>query len=113
MKVRGLKWMSQLTYKDRDSLVTFVDFPAKNWCNIRTTIPFESTFATIRLRHRKTKGNGSAKASLTLVFKLAQIAAKGWRKPRGNHEIPDVLRGVQDTTEFWSRNGSGILKVAQ
>ena len=48
--------------KDRDVLLTFFDFPADNWCHIRTTNPIESTFATIRLRHRKTKGNGSAKA---------------------------------------------------
>ena len=49
--------------KDRDKLLTFYDFPAENWCHIRTTNPIESTFATIRLRHRKTKGNGTAKAA--------------------------------------------------
>jgi transposase-like protein len=81
--------------KDRDVLLTFFDFPAENWCHIRTTNPIESTFATIRLRHRKTKGNGSAKASLTMMFKLAQSASKGWRKLRGHQHIPDLLRGVR------------------
>jgi len=81
--------------KDRDELLTFFDFPAENWCHIRTTNPIESTFATIRLRHRKTKGNGSAKASLTMMFKLAQSAAKGWRKLRGHHHIPELIRGVK------------------
>lgn len=81
--------------KDRDVLLTFFDFPAENWCHIRTTNPIESTFATIRLRHRKTKGNGSAKASLTMMFKLAQSAAKGWRKLRGHHHIPELIRGVK------------------
>lgn len=81
--------------KDRDVLLTFFDFPADNWCHIRTTNPIESTFATIRLRHRKTKGNGSAKASLTMMFKLAQSASKGWRKLRGHHHIPDLIRGVK------------------
>jgi transposase-like protein len=81
--------------KDRDVLLTFFDFPAENWCHIRTTNPIESTFATIRLRHRKTKGNGSATASLTMMFKLAQSASKGWRKLRGHHHIPDLIRGVK------------------
>ena len=81
--------------KDRDVLLTFFDFPAENWCHIRTTNPIESTFATIRLRHRKTKGNGSAKASLTMMFKLAQSASKGWRKLRGHHHIPDLIRGIK------------------
>ena len=81
--------------KDRDVLLTFFDFPAENWCHIRTTNPIESTFATIRLRHRRTKGNGSARASLTMMFKLAQSASKGWRKLRGHHHIPDLIRGVK------------------
>ena len=81
--------------KDRDALLTFFDFPAENWCHIRTTNPIESTFATIRLRHRKTKGNGNAKASVTMMFKLAQSASKGWRKLRGHHHIPDLIRGVR------------------
>ena len=81
--------------KDRDVLLTFFDFPAENWCHIRTTNPIESTFATIRLRHRKTKGNGSAKASLTMMFKLAQSASKGWRKLSGHQHIPDLLRGIK------------------
>lgn len=81
--------------KDRDSLMAFFNFPAESWCHIRTTNPIESTFATIRLRHRKTKGNGSAKASLVMMFKLAESASKGWRKLKGHHHIPELLRGVK------------------
>ncbi|MEZ6043969.1 MAG: IS256 family transposase [Planctomycetaceae bacterium] len=81
--------------KDRDVLLTFYNFPADNWCHIRTTNPIESTFATIRLRHRKTKNNGSAKASTVMIFKLAQSAAKGWRKLRGHQHIPELIKGVR------------------
>ena len=81
--------------KDRDVLLSFFDFPAESWCHLRTTNPIESTFATIRLRHRKTKGNGSAKASATMMFKLAQSASKGWRKLRGHKHIPDLIQGVR------------------
>ena len=81
--------------KDREVLLSFFDFPAESWCHLRTTNPIESTFATIRLRHRKTKGNGSAKASATMMFKLAQSASKGWRKLRGHKHIPDLIQGVR------------------
>ena len=81
--------------KDRTELLAFYDFPAENWCHIRTTNPIESTFATIRLRQRKTRGCGSAKTSLTMMFKLAQSAAKGWRKLRGHTHLKDLLRGVR------------------
>ena len=40
--------------KDREVLLTFYDFPAEHWRHLRTTNPIESTFATIRLRHRRT-----------------------------------------------------------
>ena len=80
--------------KDREALLTFYDFPAEHWKHLRTTNPIESTFATVRLRHRRTKGNGSRAACLAMVFKLAQSAEKHWRRLNGHQLIPDVIRGV-------------------
>lgn len=80
--------------KDRDVLLTFYDFPAEHWTHIRTTNPIESTFATVRLRTRKTKGAGSRLASLTMVFKLTLTAQKRWRALNGSQLIADVIRGV-------------------
>jgi putative transposase len=80
--------------KDRDVLLAFYDFPAEHWRHLRTTNPIESTFATIRLRHRRTKGNGSRSASLTMMFKLAESAARRWRMLNGHELLPDVIRGV-------------------
>jgi transposase-like protein len=81
--------------KDRDVLLTFYDFPAEHWVHIRTTNPIESTFATVRLRHRKTKGSGSRKACLAMVFKLMEIASKKWRALNGSTLIRDVIAGIQ------------------
>jgi len=81
--------------KDRDVLLTFYDFPAEHWVHLRTTNPIESTFATVRLRHRRTKGSGSRTACLTMVFKLAQAAEKRWRRLNGSALLPDVIRGVR------------------
>ena len=80
--------------KDREVLLTFYDFPAEHWIHIRTTNPIESTFATVRLRHRKTKGSGSRVACLTMVFKLMESASKAWRALNGSTLIRDVIAGV-------------------
>lgn len=80
--------------EDRDVLLAFYDFPAEHWRHLRTTNPIESTFATIRLRHRRTKGNGNRKACLTMMFKLAQSAQRGWRLLAGAKLLPDVIQGV-------------------
>jgi transposase-like protein len=85
---------SECLRKDRDVLLTFYDFPAEHWRHIRTTNPIESTFATIRLRHRRTKGSGSAAACLAMMFKLAQSAQKKWRLLNGHELLPDVLQGI-------------------
>jgi putative transposase len=79
--------------KDRAELLTFYDFPAEHWGHLRTTNPIESTFATIRLRHRRTKGNGTRKASLTMMFKLAQSAEKRWRRLNGHEQLIPLLQG--------------------
>ena len=81
--------------KDRDVLLAFYDFPAEHWIHLRTTNPIESTFATVRLRHRKTKGNGTRKACLTMVYKLMESAAKRWRLLNGSNFLPEVIAGVQ------------------
>lgn len=79
--------------KDREALLTFYDFPAEHWGHLRTTNPIESTFATIRLRHRRTKGNGTRRASLTMMFKLAQAAQSKWRRLNGHQMITLLIQG--------------------
>jgi putative transposase len=81
--------------KDRETLLVFYDFPAEHWRHIRTTNPIESTFATMRLRHRRTKGSGSRKACLTMVFKLMEAASKKWRLLNGSGRLKDVIQGVK------------------
>ena len=80
--------------KNRDVRLTFYAFPAEHWIHIRTTNPVESTFATVRLRTKKTKGAGSRVACLTMVFKLAMAAQKHWRALNGSQLIADVIDGV-------------------
>lgn len=80
--------------RDKDRLFTFYDFPAAHWIHIRATNPVESTFATVRLRTKRTKGCGSRTATLTMVYKLAKETEKTWKKLKGYKQIPLVLQGV-------------------
>ena len=43
------------------------------------------------LRTRRTKGHGSAKAALSLVFKLAQCAEKSSYRFRGSQNLVEVI----------------------
>ena len=81
--------------KDRDSLMTFYDFPAVHWQHLRTTNPIESTFATIRHRTTRTKGCVTRDTMLHMMFKLGQCAEKNWRKLRGFAYLAKVVAGVQ------------------
>ncbi len=67
-----------------DERFAFYDYPAAHWRHIRTTNPIESTFATVRKRTYSTRGQGSETTTLALAFKLAQEAAKGWRRLNGH-----------------------------
>jgi transposase-like protein len=80
--------------KDREVLLTFYDFPAEHWIHLRTTNPIESTFATVRLRTKRTKGSGTRMACLTMVFKLMQSAARRWRALNGADILPEVIQGI-------------------
>ena len=80
--------------KDWDALTAFYDFPAEHWRHLRTTNPIESSFATVKLRTKVTKGAGSKKAALAMAYKLLDAAQERWRRVNGHELVADVLDGV-------------------
>ena len=80
--------------KDKEDLFRFYDYPAEHWAHIRTSNPIESTFATVRLRHKSTKGNGSSAASVAMAFKLCLQAEKNWRRFRGFKQLELVAKNI-------------------
>lgn len=80
--------------KDWTQLTAFFDFPAEHWRHLRTTNPIESSFATVKLRTRVTKGAGSKKAALAMAYKLLDAAQERWRRFNGHELVADVLDGV-------------------
>jgi putative transposase len=92
----GAKWpnaVARIT-DDLDVLLAFYDFPAEHWIHLRTTNPIESTFATVRLRTRVTKGPGSRAAGIAMAFKLIESAQARWRAVNAPHLVALVRAGA-------------------
>jgi transposase-like protein len=73
-----------------NALLAFYDYPAEHWIHLRTTNPIESTFATVRLRQRVTKGPGS------------RAAVSRWRSSSSNQHRPGGGPSTHPTSSRWS-----------
>jgi len=80
--------------KDWAHLTAFYEFPAEHWRHLRTSNAIESSFATVKLRTRVTKGAGSKKAALAMAYKLLDAAQERWRRFNGHELVADVLAGA-------------------
>ena len=80
---------------DAEELLCFFDVPAEHWVHLKTSNPIESTFASVRLRTRVTKGPGSKAAGLAMAFKLLEAAQDRWRAVNGPHLVALVRAGAR------------------
>ena len=80
---------------DTDVLLSFFDYPAEHWIHLKTTNPIESTFATVRLRTKVTKGPGSKAAGLAMAYKLIEAAQDRWRSVNAPHLVALVRAGAK------------------
>jgi putative transposase len=79
---------------DADVLLEFYKYPAEHWIHLRTTNPIESTFATVRLRTKVTKGPGSRVAGIAMSYKLIDAAQARWRAVNAPHLVALVRAGA-------------------
>jgi putative transposase len=79
---------------DAEVLLEFYKYPAEHWIHLRTTNPIESTFATVRLRTKVTKGPGSRAAGIAMAYKLIDAAQARWRAVNAPHLVALVRAGA-------------------
>lgn len=80
--------------KSWDELTTYFSYPAAHWQHLRTTNPIESSFATVKLRTKVTKGAGSTKTAALMAFKLLMECEKKWRRIKRPEEVKNLLQGI-------------------
>jgi transposase-like protein len=92
----GAKYPKAVTkiVDDADVLLEFYRYPAEHWIHLRTTNPIESTFATVRLRTKVTKGPGSRAAGIAMAYKLIDAAQARWRAVNAPHLVALVRAGA-------------------
>ena len=79
--------------KDQEELLRYLNYPAENWQHIRTTNPIESSFSGVRHRTQLTKGCGSRRATMAMVYQLLIQCESKWRKLKGAEHLPKVYAG--------------------
>jgi putative transposase len=110
----GVKWpkaVAKIT-DDAEELLCFFDFPAEHWPHLKTSNPIESTFSSVRLRTRVTKGPGSKAQGLAMAFKLLASAQDRWRAVNGPHLVALVRAGAKFDKGVMVERPNDVQEVA-
>jgi transposase-like protein len=110
----GVKWpkaVAKIT-DDVEELLCFFDFPAEHWQHLKTSNPIESTFSSVRLRTRVTKGPGSKAQGLAMAFKLLESAQDRWRAVNGPHLVALVRAGAKFDKGVMVERPNDVQEVA-
>ncbi|MFF4694046.1 hypothetical protein [Streptomyces sp. NPDC001307] len=72
-----------------------IPLPAERWVHLRTTNPIESTFSTVKLRTKVTRGAGSPAAALATRREWAGLLAppSGLGRPSIDRTATEQARG--------------------
>jgi transposase-like protein len=73
----------------------FTTTPAEHWIHLRAMNPIESTFSTVRLGTKVTRGAASRAAALVMTFKLIEPAQNRWRSVNAPHLVALVRAGAR------------------
>lgn len=80
--------------KDWDRMVTFYNYPAEHWKNLRTTNVVESPFASVRLRTDAAKRYQKTANATAMIWKLLMVAEQRFKKLGGQVELAEVYEGT-------------------
>lgn len=85
----------QEDHRGRARAAGVLRLPGRALVHLGTTNLIESTFSTVRLRTKVTRGVGSRTAALAMVFKLVEAAQQRWRAVNAPHLVALVRTGAR------------------
>jgi len=91
----GTKWPKAVAkiVDERETLLTFFDFPAEHWVHLCSHKPIDSTVAPVRVHTDVTRRPGSRAAGVAMIYKLLEAQEGRWRRINGYHLVPLVRAG--------------------
>ena len=92
---RGLTLAAELIEQDWDRMVTFYNYPKKQWQHLRTTNPVESPFAALRLRTDAAKRFKKVENAQAVIWKMLLVAEQRFRRLKAPELMKDVYQGAK------------------
>ena len=78
-----------------DRMVTFYNYPKKQWQHLRTTNPVESPFAALRLRTDAAKRFKKVENAQAVIWKMLLVAEQRFRRLKAPELMKDVYQGAK------------------
>ena len=91
---RGLTLAAELIEQDWDRMVTFYNYPKKQWQHLRTTNPVESPFAALRLRTDAAKRFKKVENAQAVIWKMLLVAEQRFLRLKAPELMKDVYQGT-------------------
>ena len=76
-------------------MVTFYNFPKKQWQHLRTTNPVESPFSGLRLRTDAARRFKKVENAQAVIWKMLLVAEKRFRRLKSPELMRDVYKGAK------------------
>jgi transposase-like protein len=76
-------------------MVTFYNFPKKQWQHLRTTNPVESPFSALRLRTDAARRFKKVENAQAVIWKMSVVAEKRFRRLKSPELMKDVYQGAK------------------
>jgi putative transposase len=80
---------------DWERMVTFYNFPKKQWQHLRTTNPVESPFSALRLRTDAARRFKKVENAQAVIWKMLLVAEKRFRRLKSPELMRDVYQGAK------------------
>ena len=76
-------------------MVSFYNYPKKQWQHLRTTNPVESPFSALRLRTDAARRFKKVENAQAVIWKMLLVAERRFRRLKAPELLKDVYQGAK------------------